>query len=312
MEMHSAGNDRRCPAAIATRPRRTAPVVAIVLGTLAAAALAMVAIPAAGGGQAAFVKPFTRSPATVWAVGDGADGSALEIEVAKQIESGEPDRFLYLGDVYDYGTAEDFAEGYRPVYGRFDAIAAPTPGNHEWGSRREGYYPYWARAKSARVRAWYAFRVGGWQVLSLNSETALGRGSRQGRWLHRRLRQTPGYGNCRIAFWHRPRYSAGEYGDDPDVEPLWRQLTGEARIVLNGHEHDMQRHTPVRGITEFVVGSGGHSFRDVDESDPRLGFAADDTPGALRLTLRGEEASAAFVDQEGRVLDSDLVTCERR
>ena len=264
-----------------------------------------------GTAGATFVEPYPRSPATVWAVGDGADGSALEIEVAEEIERGDPDRFLYLGDVYDYGTAEEFAHGYRPVYGRFDSIAAPTPGNHEWENRREGYYPYWSEAKSAGVPDFYAFRVGGWQLLSLNSETAVGRRSRQGRWLARRLRQTPGYGNCRIAFWHIPRYSAGEYGDDVDLEPLWKQLTGRARIVLNGHEHDMQRHEPTRGITEFVVGSGGHSFRDTDESDPRLDFAADYTPGALRLVLRAGEASAAFVGEDGQVLDTDRVGCNR-
>ena len=52
---------------------------------------------------------------------------------------------LYLGDVYDSGTAEEFDSNYRPAYGRFDKITAPTPGNHDWPQHEEGYDPYWRR-----------------------------------------------------------------------------------------------------------------------------------------------------------------------
>src|SRR5919109_2355302 len=81
----------------------------------------------------------------------------------------------------------------------------------------------------------------GWRdgkLLSLNSEIAHGRHSRQARWLRHK---TSTGGNCRIAFWHRPRYSDGTFhGDQPDTAPLWNALKGRTRIVINGHEHDMQ------------------------------------------------------------------------
>ena len=259
-----------------------------------------------------FVAPVRDAPATVWAVGDGADGSAGAISVGDLIERGSPDRFLYLGDVYTEGTAEEFTDHYATVYGPLDQITAPTPGNHEWDKRGVGYYPYWSGVTGQAVPDWYAFRVAGWQLLSLNSEAAHEEGSAQLRWLKQTLRGTRGPGTCRIAFWHRPLYSAGTNGDQADVEPLWNALEGSASIVINGHDHDMQRHRRRRGIVEFVAGSGGHDLRDVDEADPRLAFAADQTLGALRLVLRRRRASYAFVALDGTVLDAGTKRCRRR
>ena len=58
-----------------------------------------------------------RGSAVVWAVGDGANGGSEAKALAARIARGPIDRFLYLGDVYDDGTAEEFAESYAPVYG---------------------------------------------------------------------------------------------------------------------------------------------------------------------------------------------------
>jgi hypothetical protein len=103
--------------------------------------------------------------------------------------------------------------------------------------------------------SYYALSLGGWTLLSLNSEEPHGPGSAQLRWLDHRLRR--GRGTCRLAFWHRPRYSAGTtHGDQPDVEPLWNTLRGRATLVLNGHEHASQRFRTIEGLTEIVAGAG--------------------------------------------------------
>ena len=56
--------------------------------------------------------------AALWALGDGADGSAEARAMARRIERDEPDAVLYLGDVYPSGTAEDYRRNWQPVYGR--------------------------------------------------------------------------------------------------------------------------------------------------------------------------------------------------
>jgi hypothetical protein len=249
----------------------------------------------------ALAAPQAEEPAVVWAVGDGADGSG----VARRIQRDRPDAFLYLGDVYPSGTAEDFARNYDTVYGRLAEITWPTPGNHEWWAREDGYFPYWRR--HGRARPWYRFRLGGWELLSLNSEAPHAAGSRQLRWLDSAIGSADG--TCRIAFWHRPRFSAGGvHGDAPDVAPFWNTLRGHARLVLNGHEHVMMRYRPRAGLTEYVAGTGGRVRYSV-APDSRLAFGRSDRTGALRLTLSPEKATLEFRAVDGELLDRSRATC---
>jgi calcineurin-like phosphoesterase family protein len=244
--------------------------------------------------------------ALVWAVGDG-DGSANAASLVRRIEGTRPQRFLYLGDVYPNGRARDFARAYAPTYGRLAGVTAPTPGNHDWRLARSGYFPYWRGVNGAPQPSYYSSRSGGWQILSLNSETSHGAGSRQLRWLRAQLR---GRGTCRLGFWHRPRFSAGAvHGDQPDVAPFWRALRGHARIVVNGHDHDSQRLRPVDGITEFVAGAGGHGRYPFHRSYRRMAFGDATHYAALRLRLRPGLARYAFVTAGGRTLDSGQLRC---
>ena len=287
-------------------------LVAAVVATATVVAASSAARAAGEAARTGFPPPPQDSPATVWAVGDGADGSDLSKSVSDMIEARDPDRFLYLGDVYHNGTMSEFENNYDPVYGRFNSIAAPTPGNHDWGNRAVGYRPYWSDATGERIPSWYWVKAGRWQILSLNSEAAHGPRSKQVRWLRKRLRNSEAFGNCRIAFFHHPRYSAGaSHGDERHVEPFWDALAGHARIVLGGHDHDMQRFQRRRGMIQFVSGAGGYSMRAVDEDDPRLAFAEDFVAGALRLELRPRRADHEFVSADGTVLDSGSLKCKR-
>lgn len=259
--------------------------------------------------QGRFVQSITRPHAIVWAVGDGADGGAAGRRVARMIASRDVDLLLYLGDVYDNGTAAEFDSNYETTYGGLSLLTAPTMGNHEAPLASQGYRPYWRGVRRVTPPSYYAFRVAGWKVLSLNSEVAHGRHSRQVRWLRRK---TSSSGNCRIAFWHRPRYSDGTvHGDQPDMAPLWNALKGRTRIVINGHEHDMQAFRPRSGLVEFVSGAGGADLYPIEASDPRLKFANDSSHGALRLSLRRRTASYAFVSATGRTLHRGRIRCHR-
>ncbi|MBA2513312.1 MAG: metallophosphoesterase [Solirubrobacterales bacterium] len=239
-------------------------------------------------------------------MGDGADGSAAARRIGALVEAGEPDRVLYLGDVYESGTRAEFNDNFAGVYGSLLRRIAPTPGNHDWPNHDNGYDPYWSSVTGAATPPWYAFRIAGWQILSLNSEAPHGQGSPQVRWLRRRVRKP---GSCRLAFWHRPRFSAGSHGDQADVAPLWKVLVGRAVIVLSGHDHNLQRFRPLAGITQIVAGAGGRSHYELDSSDQRLAFADDDLDGAARLTLRPGTARIDLVAADGKVLDSSTVAC---
>jgi len=247
--------------------------------------------------------------AGVWAVGDGAVAGTEDDALAARVQAAGVDRLLYLGDVYERGTASDYRLNYDPSWGRFRAITSPTPGNHEWSNRAEGYDPYWgARAPRGNGGHWYSFDYAGWHFVSLNSEGDTSAGSRQVAWLRADLARYPG--SCTIAYWHRPRYSAGGHPDAPEVQPFWDVLTGRAAIVLNGHDHDYQRFNPVRGITQLVVGSGGRRALDpVNRGDARLAFADDTHLAALRLRLAARKATYDLIDSDGIRRDRGSVGC---
>jgi hypothetical protein len=251
--------------------------------------------------------------AAVWAVGDGADGGIHGRAVAAMVGSHRVDRLLYLGDIYSNGTADEFEYYYAPVYGRFNRITAPTIGNHEWTNVTTGYLPYWAAERGSSPPLWYAFAVSGWQLISLNSN--IPDSAAQLRWLDALIERTPTYGDCRIAFDHHPFFSAGTHDDPADdlnpLEPVFAELRGAVAIVLSGHDHNMQRLRPVKGVTQLIAGAGGNQLTPVNRDDPRLKFADDAHFGALRLELRPGRATLTFVAEDGTRLDRSSVACRQ-
>ena len=252
----------------------------------------------------AFVPDGPAGRADVWVVGD-ADGTEAR-RLAATVEAAGADRLIYLGDVYDVGTSASFDQWSR-VWGAFAERTAPTPGNHDWVEAREGYDPYWRSVFGQDPPSMYRFSVGGWEILSLNSEGAHEAGSLQHRWLRRELAAPAG--DCRLVFWHRPRFSAGPRGDEPSLDSFWRELGGRAQIVLSGHEHNLQRLEPQSGVRQFVVGAGGRGHHALDDADPRLAFADARHTGGLRLTLTPGRALWRFVAAGGRVLDAGSARC---
>ena len=262
--------------------------------------------------------PAFASASTVWAVGDGAAAGPTDDAVGAMIGGQPLDAFLYLGDVYDNGTAAEFSSYYDPAYGAYKSESYPTPGNHEWGNRATGYDAYWGTQFSSPH--YYSFDVGGWHLISLNSEESSAEGSPQLSWLRNDLALHPG--SCTLAYWHRPRYAATSridstfaIGDDGRTAKLFDALAGHASISLAGHAHNYQRLQPINGITPFVVGTGGegdehHTFET--PADPRLAASNDTDFGALRLELTPGAADYSMVKLDGGTIDSGSIACQTR
>lgn len=246
---------------------------------------------------------YTAESATVWAVGDGADAAQAGLETGLSIPD-DIDRFLYLGDVYEDGTLDEFNQNYEPAYGHLNGVAAPTIGNHEWPNFESGYAPYWEEATDTLPPQYYAFKLAGWEFVNLNSERI---SSRQLEWLEDELSEP---GTCRLAYWHTPRYSAGFHPDEEKVEPFWQELEGRAALIVNGHDHNTQRFKPIRGLTQIIAGGGGHELYNVDEGDKRLAFSYDTGTSALRIELEPGRAEYEVVADEG-VIDRGEIGCEK-
>src|SRR3954453_17393787 len=224
---------------------------------------------AAARGQSS-VAAVSKARATIWAVGDSAGGPSAP-RVARLVKDGKPDKVLYLGDIYE---GERGFSAYKRLYGRLPV--ARTPGNHDFPQ-------YWSGPE------WYSFSAAGWRVIEINSETR--KDPAQLSWLKALLRAR---GTCRIAFWHRPRYTGGPHGDATDMDPYWRALRGHAKLVLSGHDHDMQRFAPKAGLIQLVAGAGGYSHYPVNRGKAGLGFADAVHWGALRIDLSRGHSTTTF------------------
>jgi calcineurin-like phosphoesterase family protein/Big-like domain-containing protein len=258
-------------------------------------------------------------PLVVAAVGDGAGGDPSEEAVVSEIAAWNPDLLLYLGDVYMKGSPAEFDNWYGhgdpSFYGRFRSITNPAIGNHEYdGGAAPGYFDYWDNAPH-----YYSFDARGWHFVSLDSTSQLGEmdpGSAQYEWLSQDLASKGAA--CTIVYFHHPLFNVGEEGSTPRVEPVWRLLAQRGvDIVLNGHDHTYQRWMPLdadgvpnpQGVTEFVVGTGGHSLQYQMASDPRLAGSSFRRYGALKLELGESGAGFTFTDVEGVVRDSGFTPC---
>lgn len=285
-------------------------VTALCCGALAVAALACGtgASGASAGGTATARQ--TAPAVVVWAIGD-ADAGGRSQRLAAFVRRQRVDRFAYLGDVYEAGTAREFRRGYDALWGPLARRTTPTPGNHEWGNRDVGYRPYWRGKLGHAIPDWQRVRLGaGWELLSLNSQGPHGAGSEQLQWLERATRRP---GTCRIAIFHRPRFSSGWHGDQADVAPLWNALRGHARLVLSGHDHDLQRFADRDGLRQLVSGAGGRVNIPIPRrSRATARFTNRLTSGGVRLRLTPGHASIEFVAAGGRVLDRSSATCRAR
>ena len=256
----------------------------------------------------------TPAPApgvVVAAAGDIACPRSLScVDTSALIDAMHPAAVLALGDLqYENGALEDFRAVYDATWGRFKAITHPAPGNHEYSTpRAAGYFAYFRG-----VATWYSFDLGGWHLVSLNSNCrSVGgcqAGSPEERWLKADLAAHPA--KCTLAFWHHPRWSSGLHGTDPGYDAFWNDLANaNAELVLSGHDHDYERFAPDRGVRQIVAGTGGRSLYPVLRKEVGSEVVNDDTYGVLELTLHPTSYEWRFVPaRAGGFTDSGQTEC---
>ena len=244
--------------------------------------------------------------------------NVFQKQTAALVRRIDPNAALTLGDnQYPDGGLSDYRSSYDPTWGRFKAKTYPTPGNHEYGTpKARGYFRYFGRRSHPGHGGYYAFDVGRWHLLSLNSGPGY-MSARQLRWVKRNLRRDDA--RCELAYWHHPRWSSGAvHGSYKAMRRVWKILfRAGVDVVLNGHEHNYERFAPMRpsgryapqrGIREFVVGTGGagtYPFgRPKRNSQRRISRY-----GVLKMTLSPHAYRWAFVRATGRVADRGRDRC---
>ncbi len=258
-------------------------------------------------------RPASGDP-VVAAAGDGGDGTTRSNALAASVGASEASVLLYLGDLYERGTAAEFDFNYgrssfeagARQWGALARWTKPTLGNHE-GFNIPTWRNYWHGRPN-----WETFVYGGVRFFDLNSECnrvgGCGTASAQYRFVANALAANTQ--SCIVAFWHRPVLSVWQ--DTPTMEPLWKLLADNGGdLVLDGHDHTALRTAPLNAalqvgqpdshMVQLTVGTAGHQLTSVSDNDPRYAWHLTGTAGAAYLTLvGGASGQAGRLDVEFR------------
>ncbi len=236
-----------------------------------------------------------------------------------------PGAVATLGDTaYPRGTPDELRDCFAAAFGDVvDRIRYAVTGNHD--DLTDAGAPlrdFLGEAASRDGRTYFSDELGSWHVVVLDANCRVvdggcGPDSPQLEWLRADLEASDAA--CTIALWHQPRFSSGWHGNTDTVGPFWDALyAAGAEVVLNGHDHDYERFAPqdpsaaadpARGITEFVVGTGGGGPRAFDEIQPNSAVRATEVFGALELTLGSGSWTYEFESTTPGFADEGTGTC---
>lgn len=237
-----------------------------------------------------------------------------QASTARLATSLNPQAVIALGDLqYESGSERAFEGSYSMSWGRLRSITRPTPGNHEYESpAADGYFAYWDDPPP-----WYAWDAGSWRIYMLNSNCGEVDCAAQVEWLSADLA-----GNtreCTAIAMHYPRYSSGKHGSAEFMRRFWKvAYAHHVDLALAGHDHTYERFAPMdaegvvrpgRGITSFVVGTGGKSLYERGEPEVGSEYFQNSVFGVLSLTLSAHDFSWEFFDTHGSVLDEGSTSC---
>jgi acid phosphatase type 7 len=253
-------------------------------------------------------------PAVLLAAGDVASCDSEGDEAPAALLDEHPGTVAVLGDLaYDRGSAQEFAECFDPSWGRHRDRLRPVPGNHDYGTPgAAAYFDHFGGSAGAPGEGWYAYDLGEWRIIALNSVCwavgGCGPGSLQDTWLRTELASHDQ--RCTLAYFHHAPFSSGRlHGGEPTVRPLVEVLyDGGVDVLLAGHEHHYERLGRLdpsggldeeRGIRHFIVGTGGNKLYALDDPHPSSEARFAGGYGLLRLELGAGEYAWEFVGVEG-------------
>lgn len=194
-------------------------------------------------------------------VGDFGTGGEQQAEVAEAMEEAAAEEdaewFITTGDNFYIDDVEAaWSEPFGWV-GEAGIEVVAALGNHdvETDTRRE------LVTRTLGIEEdWYRAQIGEAVVLVLNTNQV--DEEDQTRWLEANLEQTTA--DIVVAVFHQPALSCSGHGSTQPVVDRWVPLFEEhdVDLVLNGHDHNYQRHRR-SGIIYVVTGGGGAGLYEI-------------------------------------------------
>ena len=183
--------------------------------------------------------------------GLGTTAGCRQQYVGDMVTAQNPDAFLALGDIqYHDGRMDALMQSYDKAFGTLKDRTYPVPGDHDYlTANGADYYKYFGDNANQQDKGTYAYRMGDWLILAINTINCspyypCGPGSQTERFIAGALAANPA--RCVMAYWHHPIWSAGEHGNFAPGVPVWNQLhEAGVDVVLTGNNHLYQRFRPL-------------------------------------------------------------------
>lgn len=241
-----------------------------------------------------------RQPFKFVAYGDNRTQPQVHASVLASMSKFKPDFVIQTGDQVADGNNEAHWDEFWQIAGKTLSETAyyPSLGNHE----REGapYFRYFG------VPAEYSFDYGNVHFTALDSNRPEAEYTAQQEWLKKDL-QAHQDAKWRIVFFHhtvhtcvdKPGRRAESLERAKRLEPILQE--GHVQLVLNGHDHDYQRHV-AHGITYVVSGGGGAPLYSVTPDTPFI-KKANMAHHHCEVNVNGDTMSIRAVEPDGSVIE---------
>ena len=238
------------------------------------------------------------------AYGDNRTQANVHASVLEQMSKFDPDFILQSGDIVQNGENEEQWTEFWQTAGKSLSQAAyyPCLGNHE----RHGapYFKYFA------LPAEYSFDYGDAHFVALDSNRPEEEYSDQQEWLRKDLAAHQG-AKWRIVFFHHTVHTCVDKPGRREesalraarLEPIL--AAGHVQLVINGHDHDYQRHV-ANGITYIVSGGGGAPLYSVTPDTPFV-KKAKMAHHYCELIVGLDAISGRAVEPDGSVIEQFIV-----
>ncbi|SNR38946.1 metallophosphoesterase [Hymenobacter mucosus] len=247
-------------------------------------------------------------------VGDFGSGRSTEGDVAKLINSWQPEFIITMGDNnYERGSAatidanigqfyHSYINNYKGSYGAGSSTPRffPSLGNHDlYTSLGQPYFDYFTLPGNER---YYDFVRGNVHFFVLNSDETEPDGntseSVQARWLRAGLAAATE--PWKVVYMHHAPYSSGPHGSTVALQ--WPYRAWGASVVLAGHDHQYER-LQVDSLTYIVNGLGGHSRYSTLAPVPGSRFRYTGNYGAMRVQASPDSLHFAFITRSGQLIE---------
>jgi hypothetical protein len=241
-------------------------------------------------------------------LGDFGKGNREQYEVGEQMAAAHAtfpfDLVLAVGDnMYGSQRPQDFVVKFERPYAallsagvRFQAAL----GNHDKPENRE-YAPY-----NMGGQRYYTFARAHVRFVVLDTNLME---TRQLAWADATLATASE--PWKVVYFHHPLYSnGGRHGSNVElrvaIEPLL--VKHGVRVVFAGHEHIYERLKPQKGVTHFVVGSGGSLRRGDAQPSPTSAVAFDEDQAFMLVEIGGDELRFQTISRVGVKVDSGVIS----